>query len=911
MPMDVILVVWFSVCTARAVMGFGMDPDLQMDIITELDLVNTTLGVTQVSGLHNASKAFLFQDVEREIHAAPHVSEKLIQLFRNKSEFTFLATVQQKPSTSGVILSIRELENSYFELESSGLRDEIRYHYTHKGKPRTEALPYRMADGRWHKVALSVSASHLLLHIDCNRIYERVIDTPETNLPPGSNLWLGQRNQKHGLFKGIIQDGKIIFMPNGYITQCPNLNRTCPTCSDFLSLVQGIMDLQELLAKMTAKLNYAETRLSQLENCHCEKTCQVSGLLYRDQDSWVDGDHCRNCTCKSGAVECRRMSCPPLNCSPDSLPVHVAGQCCKVCRPKCIYGGKVLAEGQRILTKSCRECRGGVLVKITEACPPLNCSDKDHILPENQCCSVCRGHNFCAEGPKCGENSECKNWNTKATCECKNGYISVQGDSAYCEAKCIYGGKVLAEGQRILTKSCRECRGGVLVKITEACPPLNCSDKDHILPENQCCSVCRGHNFCAEGPKCGENSECKNWNTKATCECKNGYISVQGDSAYCEDIDECAAKMHYCRANTVCVNLPGLYRCDCVPGYIRVDDFSCTEHDECGSGQHNCDENAICTNTVQGHSCTCKPGYVGNGTSCRAFCEEGCRYGGTCVAPNKCVCPSGFTGSHCEKDIDECTEGIIECHNHSRCVNLPGWYHCECRSGFHDDGTYSLSGESCIDIDECALRTHTCWNDSACINLAGGFDCLCPSGPSCSGDCPHEGGLKRNGQVWTLKEDRCSVCSCKDGKIFCRRTACDCQNPSVDLFCCPECDTRVTSQCLDQNGHKLYRSGDNWTHSCQQCRCLEGEVDCWPLTCPRLSCEYTAILEGECCPRCVSDPCLADNIVYDIRETCLDSYGVSRLSGSVWTLAGSPCTTCKCKNGSVCCSVDLECLHNN
>lgn len=47
------------------------------------------------------------------------------------------------------------------------------------------------------------------------------------------------------------------------------------------------------------------------------------------------------------------------------------------------------------------------------------------------------------------------------------------------------------------------------------------------------------------------------------------------------DIDECAAKMHYCHANTVCVNLPGLYRCDCIPGYIRVDDFSCTgEHED-------------------------------------------------------------------------------------------------------------------------------------------------------------------------------------------------------------------------------------------------------------------------------------------------------------------------------------------
>lgn len=47
-------------------------------------------------------------------------------------------------------------------------------------------------------------------------------------------------------------------------------------------------------------------------------------------------------------------------------------------------------------------------------------------------------------------------------------------------------------------------------------------------------------------------------------------------------------------------------------------------------------------------------------------------------------------------DIDECSEGLIECHNHSRCVNLPGWYHCECRSGFHDNGSYLLDGSSCI-----------------------------------------------------------------------------------------------------------------------------------------------------------------------------------------------------------------------
>ncbi|KAK5874361.1 hypothetical protein PBY51_019310 [Eleginops maclovinus] len=75
--------------------------------------------------------------------------------------------------------------------------------------------------------------------------------------------------------------------------------------------------------------------------------------------------------------------------------------------------------------------------------------------------------------------------------------------------------------------------------------------------------------------------------------------------------------MHYCQSNTVCVNLPGSHRCDCLPGFIRVDEYSCTEHDDCASGQNVCDENAICTNTIRGHLCTCKPGYVGNGTICR------------------------------------------------------------------------------------------------------------------------------------------------------------------------------------------------------------------------------------------------------------------------------------------------------
>ncbi|KAK5915737.1 hypothetical protein CesoFtcFv8_001301 [Champsocephalus esox] len=215
------------------------------------------------------------------------------------------------------------------------------------------------------------------------------------------------------------------------------------------------------------------------------------------------------------------------------------------------------------------------------------------------------------------------------------------------------------------------------------------------------------------------------------------------------------------------------------------------------------------------------------------------------------------------------------------------------------------------DIDECRFQTHTCWNDSVCVNLPGGYDCVCTTGPGCGGDCTEEEGIRRNGEDWKPSFDRCAKCSCKDGQTYCRRRPCDCGDPEEDLFCCPGCDNRPSSQCLDQSGRTLYRSGASWQYGCQQCRCMEGEVDSWPLVCPVLMCEYTVVAEGECCPRCVTDPCLADNLSYDIRQTCQDPAGAVRLSGDTWHMTNSACTNCECKNGNVCCSVDLDCLQNN
>ncbi|XP_053111320.1 protein kinase C-binding protein NELL2 isoform X7 [Hemicordylus capensis] len=711
-----------------SVLGFGVDPSLQIDVLGELQLGDSVVGVLQVQGLHNGSKAFFFQGTSRSVKASPEKAELFFQKLRNKHEFTILVSLKQARLNSGVIFSVHHLDYRYLELESSGHRNEIRLHYrSGSHRSHTEVFPYILADDKWHRLSLAISASHLILHVDCNKIYERVVEKPYMDLPVGTTFWLGQRNSAHGYFKGIMQDVQLLVMPQGFISQCPDLNRTCPTCNDFHGLVQKIMELQDILAKTSAKLSQAEQRMNRLDQCYCERTCTMKGATYREFESWTDG--CKNCTCMNGTIQCEALICPLSDCPFNSAPAYVDGKCCKECQLICMFEGKTYFEGER---------------------------------------------------------------------------ETVHSDSGDC----------------ILF----ECKDYKMQRVVKAdCPALNCPDSQQISLSNSCCKVCK-------------------------------------------------------------------------------------EHDECLTNQQNCDENALCFNTVGGHNCVCKPGYTGNGTVCKAFCKDGCRNGGACIASNVCACPQGFTGPSCETDIDECSDGFVQCDSRATCINLPGWYHCECRDGYHDNGMFSPSGESCEDIDECATGRHSCANDTTCFNLDGGYDCRCPHGKNCTGDCIHEGKIKHNGQIWVLENDRCSVCSCQSGYVMCRRMVCDCENPTVDLFCCPECDPRLSSQCLHQSGDILYNSGDTWVQNCQQCRCLQGEVDCWPLPCPEMECEFSVLPENECCPHCITDPCQADTIRNDITKTCLDETNVVRFTGSSWIKHGTECTLCQCKNGHVCCSVDPQCL---
>uniref|UniRef100_A0A8C7RR01 Neural EGFL like 2 n=1 Tax=Oncorhynchus mykiss TaxID=8022 RepID=A0A8C7RR01_ONCMY len=334
------LFIFLGLFCVTSVLGFGVDPALCINVFDELTLGEGFDGVTQVQGFHSESRAFHFQGSSREVKAPEDVSERMLQKLRGRREFTVVVTLKQEHFNSGVILSIHHSEQRFLELESSGQRNEVRLHYRTKGqKAHTEVFPYSLADGQWHKVSVAVSASHIILHVDCNRIYERVVEIPFMDIPEDTTFWLGQRSSAHGFFKGVMQDVQILVMPQGFISQCPDLNRTCPTCNDFHGLVQKIMELQDILAKTSSKLSRAEEMMNSLDGCYCERTCSVKGVVYREDESLTDG--CRNCTCTVGYISvcvlcvCTVpiiMSRPPLS----SLHGYVSLYCPSDMTPVCL-----------------------------------------------------------------------------------------------------------------------------------------------------------------------------------------------------------------------------------------------------------------------------------------------------------------------------------------------------------------------------------------------------------------------------------------------------------------------------------------------------------------------------------------------------------------------------------------------
>ncbi|XP_051159615.1 protein kinase C-binding protein NELL1-like isoform X2 [Leptopilina boulardi] len=303
-----------------------------IDLLEALQLHNRTLqGVTQVPGLMRLKPAYYFEGEDRELRMSEKYFQQATSLLRQCTEFTMVAILRQEEANSGTIVAFSYGNNRYLELQSSGRKDELRLHYVSRqdGTIHVERFPYRLADGAWHKVALIISGSQVELLVDCHPLYRRLLrpGAPDTNFTkPFLQLWVGQRSTNHFLFKGALQDVKLIAGPHGYLYQCPQLDSSCPVCGHFLLLHKTVERVLYDLNELTLRLATAENIIRKLEDCECEKSCRVNGTIHDDGATWEKD--CHQCSCVHGEIKCKLTPCAPVACKNPIVPI---GHCCPVC----------------------------------------------------------------------------------------------------------------------------------------------------------------------------------------------------------------------------------------------------------------------------------------------------------------------------------------------------------------------------------------------------------------------------------------------------------------------------------------------------------------------------------------------------------------------------------------------------
>ncbi|XP_063224126.1 protein kinase C-binding protein NELL1-like isoform X2 [Bacillus rossius redtenbacheri] len=767
---------WTAACVRAAA---GLEPSI--DLLEALQLHNSSRqGVSSVPGPQGLRPAVYLQGDFRDLRLPQSLYQKVAERMRHNPEFTLAASVKQEVDNSGTIVSFSHGFTRYLEVQSSGRKDEVRLHFVpqqqqqqqqqqHEASVHVESFPYRLADNTWHKLAVSVSGSQVELLVDCHPLYRRFVRPPDRNFSsPQMALWLGQRNSKHSLFKGALQDVRLIFGPHGYLSQCPSLDSTCPTCGQF-SLLQGAVDqLRRNLQDLTDRLAAAEGRIGVVEQCDCRKSCRSEdGLQHEDGSSWRRG--CDTCTCTHGVVECRPVQCPNITCK---HPVTNPGECCPSCLKQCLLRGELYDHGVSVSLQCVEcECRDGSMrcsrIKPETMCPPLPCPVSHQFSVPGNCCKFCRDVDECLqeggeEGHHCHSNTRCVNTHGSYVCECLPGYRRQDKFNCVEMDECVEG-----------KHDCHphaDCVN-VLGSYHCACRPGYSGDGYSCQP------VC--NQTCLNGGEC---------RSPGVCSCRKGY---SGGS--CElDLDECASNLHRCNEHSVCVNMPGWYYCKCKAGFRSIfkgDTLgtTCEDIDECGEGLHTCYGTARCENTDGGFRCSCPAG--------DAACKLSCSFEGRELEDGSTARPAADPCRLCE-----CSAGVLACRDPAcNCSGGPPAHEAHCCPQCSPDKACQhqellhvsfRSGERWVyqcQTCECLLGETDCWPMECppltCSEpvLAAGDCCpRCADDPCALDDassssavaapgqpCTYEGRLYDSGNQWRPANDKCTACSCKDGRLCC------------------------------------------------------------------------------------------------------------------------------------------------
>uniref|UniRef100_A0A4W5LSR5 Fibrillar collagen NC1 domain-containing protein n=1 Tax=Hucho hucho TaxID=62062 RepID=A0A4W5LSR5_9TELE len=206
-----------------------------VDVLKVLEFHNSPEGVRKTSGFctnRRASKP----DTAYRVGKQAQISAPTKQLFPAgvfPEDFSILTTLRPKAGLQSFLLSVYS-EQGVQQLGVEVGRSPVFLYEDQSGKPAPEDYPLfrslNLADGKWHRVAISVEKKTVTIIVDCKqKITKPLLRSDRASINTNGITVFGTRILDEEVFQGDIQQLLIVADPKAAYDYCEHYSPDCET----------------------------------------------------------------------------------------------------------------------------------------------------------------------------------------------------------------------------------------------------------------------------------------------------------------------------------------------------------------------------------------------------------------------------------------------------------------------------------------------------------------------------------------------------------------------------------------------------------------------------------------------------------------------------------------------------------